>query len=109
MGRAPSPSEGEDDWKQECRKVRLLTQWIAAWEEQGQTEGREVVKEPELVQGLRGWREDKVERRGAAGLGGGWGVSVGERECDTVTYEQKYVFGLRPYFCHRAPKTLGIS
>ena len=29
--------------------------------------------------------------------------------CDIVTYNKKYTFGLPPHFCHRAPKTLGIS
>ena len=29
--------------------------------------------------------------------------------CDTVIYNEKYVFDLCPYFWSRAPKILGIS
>ena len=30
-------------------------------------------------------------------------------QVDTVIYNKKYIFGLRPHSWHRAPKTLGIS
>ena len=86
----------------------LLVQWIAAWKEQEKTGDREMVKEPELAWGLRAWREVKGEKPGATGLGGGWDVRVEEREGGTVTYGNKYVFGLCPHFCHRAPETLRI-
>lgn len=33
----------------------------------------------------------------------------GYRDCDTVLYNQKYVFGLHPHSWHKASKTLEIS
>ena len=37
------------------------------------------------------------------------GSSVKEAVRDTLMYSKKYTFGLCSCFCHRAPKTLGIS
>ena len=50
-------------------QVMLLVLWVTAWEEQGKQE-TEIVKEPELAWGLRGWREVQVEEWGATGLSG---------------------------------------
>ena len=33
---------------------------------------------------------------------------LGEEECETVIYNKKYIFGLRPHSWHRAPKILII-
>lgn len=37
-----------------------------------------------------------------------WKIMV-VNQCDIVTYNKKYIFGLSPLSWHRAPKAIGIS